>query len=162
MPRVRIVIQARVGSTRFPDKIMAPLAGEPMLAHVVRRLQATGQYLPRGLEAMETMVATTVAADDDLTEQLCRSIGVACHRGAAEDVLARYLAAAADLDDDDIVIRATADNPVYCPQRTARILSVHRQAKAEYTCIRNLSYVVPEVPPLIAAGLGLSTLPLGV
>ncbi len=140
--RVRIIIQARIESSRLPGKIMAKLAGEPMLTHVVRRLEATRNF---GRLEVEVMVATTVNTADDPTESLCSDLGVRCFRGPVQDVLARYVAAAADLSNRDVVVRATADNPLYCPLRTAKIIASHLHRQADYTCIRNLSYVVPEV-----------------
>lgn len=138
---VRVIIQARMQSSRLPGKILAELAGEPMLAHVVRRLRAAG----RGLAAWQVMVATSTDEADDRTERCCDSLGEPCFRGSHDDVLARYVAASADLDEADTLVRATADNPLYCTRRTPRIVWWHQQAKADYTCIRGLSYVVPEV-----------------
>ena len=60
-------------------------------------------------------------------------------------VLARYVDATADLADDDLVVRATADNPFYCPRRSKLIVAEHENERADYTCVERLSYVVPEV-----------------
>lgn len=139
---VRIVVQARMNSSRLPGKILAELAGRPLLEYVVRRLQAARVADRR---SCEVIVATTTAAADDATEAACRRLGVGCFRGSEADVLARYVAATADLADDDVVVRATADNPLYCPRRTGRIIEQHVQQRNDYTCITNLSYVVPEV-----------------
>lgn len=142
-PIVRIVIQARMGSHRRPGKILAPLGGVPMLEHVVRRMQAASGYLPQ--LPFEYMVATTELAEDDATAALCESLDVPCLRGPVDDVLARYLAAIADLGDDDLVVRATADNPIYCPARTADLIAHHLQQGNDYTYILNLSHGAPEV-----------------
>jgi spore coat polysaccharide biosynthesis protein SpsF len=140
--RIRIVIQARVGSSRLPGKILMPLAGRPLLAHVVERLSAAREHLGT---PPEIMVATTRNAADDRTAELCRELRVACFRGPRDDVLARYVAAAADLADDDVLVRATADNPLYCPRRAALIIRQHVAQASDYTCVQGLSYVVPEV-----------------
>jgi spore coat polysaccharide biosynthesis protein SpsF (cytidylyltransferase family) len=146
-----------MGSSRLHGKIMAELAGEPLVAHTVRRLKECGlrsaecriqsartpNSAPR--TAHELVVATTTREEDDLTAAWCQSQGIACFRGDADDVLARFVAATADLGDDDIVVRATADNPLYCPERSAAIIAEHRRTRADYTCIDQLSYVVPEV-----------------
>jgi spore coat polysaccharide biosynthesis protein SpsF (cytidylyltransferase family)/predicted dehydrogenase len=155
---IRIVIQARVGSSRLPGKILAPLAGEPLLAHVVRRLQAAQGHTSHTLEIC---VATTRDNGDDATQRLCDDLGTRCFRGPTQDVLARYVEATSDLSPDDIVLRATADNPLYCPRRTVQILHEHLQGGGDYTCIRNLSYVVPEVMQVAAlrAMAGLATEP---
>jgi spore coat polysaccharide biosynthesis protein SpsF len=143
---VRIVVQARMNSSRLPGKIISPLAGRQMLAHVVGRLKAAWQLTTEiGSTRLEVLVATSTARDDGATEKLCHELGVACFRGPEDDVLARYVAASEDLADDDLVVRATADNPLYCPRRTASIVAEQLRTGADYTCIENLSYVVPEV-----------------
>ncbi|HUY35016.1 MAG TPA: hypothetical protein VMV69_19870 [Pirellulales bacterium] len=143
---VRVVIQARMNSSRLPGKIMAPLAGRPLLAQVVARLEAAGHAaFKTGAPMWEVLVATSTAPADDATEYFCRELGAACFRGPEDDVLARYVAAGESLADDDLVVRATADNPLYCPLRTAAIVAEHLRIGADYTCIESLSYVVPEV-----------------
>lgn len=140
-PRVRFVIQARMGSSRLAGKILAPLAGRPLLEYVVRRLTAAASALPRG----EVLVATTTSADDGATVEACRQLGAACFRGHPTDVLRRYVDATSDLADGDVVVRATADNPLYCPRRSRLIVTHHENGQADYTCVEGLSYVVPEV-----------------
>ena len=142
-PTIRIVIQARMGSQRRPGKILARLGGAPMLAHVVRRMQAVEQHLP-GYN-LQCLVATTTLAEDDATLAACDALHVPCLRGPADDVLTRYLMAIDDLRDDDLVVRATADNPIYCPIRTAELIVHHVQRGNDYTYIRDLSHGVPEV-----------------
>ncbi len=142
-PRVLIVIQARIGSVRRPAKIMASLAGPPMLEHVVRRMQSVGDYLPQF--AIDCRVATTDLDEDDLTIALCEQLQVDWSRGSAGDVLSRYLAATADLADGDLIIRATADNPLYCARRTADLIAHHLRRGNDYTYLRDLSHGVPEI-----------------
>jgi spore coat polysaccharide biosynthesis protein SpsF len=142
---IRIVIQARMNSSRLPHKIAADVAGQAMLAHTVRRLQAAAQHATDPAPIWEVMVATTKAPADDVTDELCQSLAVPCFRESEHDVLGRYVAAAADLDPGDALVRATGDNPLYCPRRTASIVAEHVRHGADYTCIENLSYVVPEV-----------------
>jgi spore coat polysaccharide biosynthesis protein SpsF len=127
-----------MSSSRLPGKVLAMLAGRPMLEFVVRRLQAVQSV-------QDVIVATSTSPADDAVSERCRSLQVRCLRGSEDDVLGRYVAATADLGDDDIVVRATADNPLYCPHRTAAIIDEHRRVAADYTCIDNLSYAVPEV-----------------
>lgn len=151
--KIRIVVQARMNSSRLPGKIAAEVAGRPMLAYTVGRLQAAaergaafacGAGLSGGASAWEVAVATTFTPADDATERLCHTLGVACFRGAESDVLQRYVAAAADLEPGDTLVRATGDNPLYCPVRSAAIVADHVFYGADYTCVENLSYVVPE------------------
>lgn len=139
--RGRVVLQARVGSSRLPGKILAPVAGVPLVVRAASRLLAAA---PDGL-VWQLLVATTTLPEDDATEQLCRAHGLPCYRGSPEDVLERFAAATADLAEDDLVIRATADNPAYCPRRTEQLVAEHLRRGAHYTCVEGLSYVVPEV-----------------
>src|SRR5690348_8337792 len=99
MEVVRVVIQARMSSSRLPGKVLARLAGRPMLEFVVRRLQAAESV-------GEVMVATSNLPADDALSDCCHKLNVRCIRGSEQDVLGRYVAAAADLTDDDIVVRA--------------------------------------------------------
>lgn len=147
--RVRVIIQARMGSSRLPGKVLKSLAGRPLLWHVVRRLQSAAHFAVAA-RTWEVTVATTTAPADDAIEQLCRETEAGCFRGAEDDVLGRYVAAAADLAGEDTVVRATADNPLYCPERAAAIVAVHLQQDNDYTCIENLSYVVPEIMQVAA------------
>ncbi len=140
-PQVRIVIQARMGSTRLPGKVLLPLAGRELLWHVVHRMQAVAQYLRW---PVQVVVATTTRREDRQIVQRCQNWNVPCLRGPARDVLQRYALASRGLWPWDVVVRATADNPLYCPRRAARLIQLHVQAQAQYTCVTNLSYVVPE------------------
>jgi spore coat polysaccharide biosynthesis protein SpsF len=102
------IVQARMGSTRLPGKILMPLAGRPALAHVVERLGAARHVA-------KVVVATTRQAQDDRVEEFCREQGVSCFRGSENDVLDRYYQAAV-LFGADPIVRITADCPVIDPQ----------------------------------------------
>jgi spore coat polysaccharide biosynthesis protein SpsF len=105
--RVVGIIQARMGSTRLPGKVLRPLAGEPMLARCVRRLLHA-----RTLD--QVVVATTHEAKDDAIVDLCRARGWAWFRGDGEDVLDRYFRAARRFR-ADVVVRVTSDCPLLGP-----------------------------------------------
>lgn len=138
---IRIVLQARMGSRRRPGKTLADIGGQPLLARCLERLAVVRR---RGGPAWQLVVATSTAASDDAVAQLAQQLGYLCVRGSEEDVLARYLQATADLKDRDVVVRATADNPLYCPQRTFRLVTEHLAADEEYTGLDPLSPLVPE------------------
>jgi spore coat polysaccharide biosynthesis protein SpsF len=101
--RVVAVIQARMGSTRLPGKVLKPIAGKPLLWHIVHRLKAC--HL---LE--DIAVATSVNPADEAIVEWCNRQGVIVVRGPEDDVLARYAQAAEKLD-ADIIVRVSSDAP---------------------------------------------------
>jgi spore coat polysaccharide biosynthesis protein SpsF len=98
------IIQARLGSTRLPRKVLLPLQGRPMLAHVVERVA-------RAHRVDEVVVATTTCSMDDELWQFCRANGWRVVRGSETDVLSRYWTAAQEVAADQVV-RITADCPL--------------------------------------------------
>jgi len=101
--RVVAVIQARMGSTRLPGKVLKPIAGQPLLWHIVHRLKQC--HL---LE--DIAVATTTNPADEAIVEWCNANGVIVVRGPENDVLARYALAAEKLD-ADIIVRVSSDAP---------------------------------------------------
>ena len=101
------IIQARMGSTRLPGKVLYPLAGRPALWHVVTRLREC-----KNID--DIVLATTTNSEDDQIEAWCADHDVACFRGSAQDVLDRYYQAAKQFHASHIV-RITADCPLIDP-----------------------------------------------
>jgi spore coat polysaccharide biosynthesis protein SpsF len=101
------IIQARMGSSRLPGKVLAEIHGKPMIAWVVERAR-----ISRLLDAV--VVATTVDASDDAVVAVCEARGYTYIRGRAADVLNRYVQAA-DMLSADIVVRLTGDCPLIDP-----------------------------------------------
>lgn len=107
MRRVVAVVQARTGSSRLPGKVLADLAGEPLLIRLLERLR-------RASRVDEVVVATTDRPQDDAVAALARRADVACHRGSETDVLAR-MCGAARAHRADAVVRITGDCPLVDP-----------------------------------------------
>lgn len=126
---VAAVIQARMGSTRLPGKVLMKIAAEPVLAHVVARSRAID-----GVD--EVIVATSDLPADDPIADLCRDRGWGCHRGSEADVLDRYLCAAAEWQVDQL-IRVTADCPLLCTLEAGRVVA--RQLESSADCSHNLT-----------------------
>jgi spore coat polysaccharide biosynthesis protein SpsF (cytidylyltransferase family) len=101
--RTVAVVQARMGSTRLPGKVLAEIAGRPLLAWTV-----TGVGAVRGVS--QVVVATTTEPADEAVAALAAELGVAVHRGPVHDVLTRCHDAVAPFE-PDVVLRQTADNP---------------------------------------------------
>lgn len=105
--RTVIIVQARMTSTRLPGKVLADLAGRPMLGQELGRLK-------RCRRVQEIVVATTTNAADDAVVALAEREGVGWFRGDEQDVLGRYLGAARAAR-ADVVVRVTADCPLIDP-----------------------------------------------
>jgi spore coat polysaccharide biosynthesis protein SpsF len=106
--RVVAIIQARMGSSRLPGKVLMPLAGQPVLERVIRRVEAADAF-----DAIA--VATSNLPGDDLLADAASRWGVVVVRGDEQDVLARYGLAAAETG-ADAVMRITADCPLIDPE----------------------------------------------
>ncbi len=122
--RTVAVVQARMGSTRLPGKVLADLDGRPLLALVLERAAAAP-----GLDAVA--VATPDLARDDAIADFCAREDVACVRGSETDVLDRYHRAAAALD-AAVVVRITADCPLIDPEVIGRLLDLRSRDELDY------------------------------
>ncbi len=100
---VNAIIQARCGSTRFPNKVFAEIDGKSLLWHVVNRLK----YAKR---IDNIIIATTTNSKDDVIEDWCLDEQIKCFRGSENDVLNRYYNASLSFP-SDVVVRVTADDP---------------------------------------------------
>src|SRR6201992_2633574 len=103
MNRVVAVIQARMGSTRLPGKVLKPIAGKPLLWHIVHRLRQCASI-------EDIAVATSTNPRDDAIVEWGAAEGVIVVRGPEDDVLARYARAAEALD-ADLIVRVSSDAP---------------------------------------------------
>lgn len=125
-----IIIQARMGSTRLPGKIMKNLAGKPMLWHVMGRCL-------KSKAADRVIVATTTNTEDDAVEKFCQENNFLYHRGSADNVLERYYEAARKFGADAIV-RVTSDCLLIDPAIIDRCILAFQKSGADY-----ISNVVP-------------------
>ena len=145
---VRAIIQARMLSSRLRGKSLMAVAGRPLLDRVIERVGAM-PFID------QICVATTRDAADEPIMALVESRGIRCTRGDRDDVLGRFLQASADLSESDLIVRFTADNPLYDPTRSAKAFESHMAGAFDYTHIDGLSHMVPEfvrVGALRAAG----------
>lgn len=108
MLKVVAIIQARVGSTRLPAKVLMSIQGEKMLACVVSRVR-----LATTLD--EVVVAIPDNKSEDVLYNLCSKQGWSCYRGEELDVLDRFYQTAL-ITRADIIVRITADCPLIDPK----------------------------------------------
>jgi spore coat polysaccharide biosynthesis protein SpsF (cytidylyltransferase family) len=137
--RVLAVVQARLGSTRLPGKALLPIAGRPMLAHVLTRaLAAPG--------VSETVLATTVSPEDDALAEVARALGVGSVRGSVDDVLDRFHAALR-AHPADALVRVTADCPLLDPEVSGLVIRDYLAHRHEADYASNIE------PPTFPDGL---------
>lgn len=102
------IVEARVGSTRLPGKVLAPILGKPILEHLVDRLRQSAALT-------RLVVATTDRLSDDAIEALAHRLDIGCFRGDEDDVLSR-VRRAAEAFGADVVVKLSGDNPLYHPE----------------------------------------------
>ncbi|MBU0677860.1 MAG: glycosyltransferase family protein [Verrucomicrobia bacterium] len=110
------IIQARLGSSRLPGKVLMELAGAPVIQQVFDRVS-----MVEGLS--KVIVATTVEASDDRLVGYCDKHDIPCFRGSENDVLDRYVQAARWVK-ADAVMRITADCPYIDPKVSTQVLNL--------------------------------------
>ncbi|PYX35602.1 MAG: acylneuraminate cytidylyltransferase [Acidobacteria bacterium] len=122
--RVVAIIQARMGSTRLPGKVLADLGGATVLARVVNRT--------RGATTVdEVEVATSIQTADDAIVKECMRLSVGCFRGDETDVLDRYYRAAQNCGAEAIV-RITADCPLIEPELIDKTVNAFLDHQSDY------------------------------
>jgi glutamate-1-semialdehyde 2,1-aminomutase/spore coat polysaccharide biosynthesis protein SpsF len=124
--RTAAIIQARMGSSRFPGKVLKDLHGEPMLRWVV----TAAQSIP-GVD--DVVVATSQADTDGQILEWCGAQGIRSVAGSEEDVLDRYRVAALEVK-ADFVLRITADCPFIDPWVCGQVLTLLLRTGADYAC----------------------------
>lgn len=121
------IVQARMGSSRLPGKVLRPLAGRPVLWHLIHRLRAC-----RSLDGI--LVATSTSPTDDPLVPFCAEEGVPLFRGSEDDVLARYHGAALSVG-AELVIRVTGDSPLIDPDTIDRMVALMGERPDADHCI---------------------------
>jgi len=108
-PDVSIIIQARLGSTRFPGKVLAKLAnGESVLGYLVKRLSTCRL-------ANKVIVATTTSPKDDKLEEWLKQREIYYFRGSEENCLGRFYQTCRQFK-VNIIVRITSDCPLVIPE----------------------------------------------
>ena len=124
--KVLAIVQARLGSTRLPRKVMRPICGVPMIELLLRRL--SGAKL-----LSEIVVATSQEPHNQLLVEHVESLGYGTYQGSETDVLDRYYRAAA-MRHPDVVVRVTGDCPLVDPQIVDALIARFTEDGADYVC----------------------------
>lgn len=145
-PRARVVaaIQARMGSTRLPGKVLRSIGGRPVIERIAERLT-------RCSEIDGIVVATSVEPRDDAVAALAGRLGLACVRGSEADLIERLGRVVADTEAEALV-RITADCPLVDPSLVDRVVAVWRHSR------NALDYVSNVCPPTYPDGLDVEVL----
>ncbi len=122
--KVVAIVQARMGSTRLPNKVMKPIGGRPMIELLLARLS-------RAKEIQEIMVATSVDPRNQPLVEHVQALGYNCSKGSENDVLDRYVQAA-KLVEADVVIRITGDCPLVDPELVDEAVRRFKAAGVDY------------------------------
>ncbi|MCK4829584.1 aminotransferase class III-fold pyridoxal phosphate-dependent enzyme, partial [bacterium] len=138
--RIVVIIQARLGSTRLPEKVLLDLKGKPVIQRVYERAC-------RIRRADDVVVATTLNTSDDRLSNLCKDNGIPLFRGSEEDVLDQYYRAAEHFQ-ADAVIRITGDCPLLDPREVDKVVEMFMG--------HDFDYVSNTQPPMLPDGLDAS------
>ncbi len=146
--RVVAIIQARMGSTRLPGKVLKDLAGDTVLARVVNRSR-------RAKLLDGVVVATTERPADDVIVRECERLGVPCFRGDEADVLDRYYRAAKQFA-AEVIVRITSDCPLIDPELIEEHVSRLLDRWAQVDFVTNMAR------PSYPLGLAVEVMPFDV
>jgi len=130
--KIPIILQARVGSSRLPSKVLKEILGKPMLYYIIERLEIPKDSF--------TVLAVPDTTDDSILCRLSDTYKIPCIKGSEDDVLSRYYKAAEEFP-SDYYIRATADNPLVDYESVERLISfVKNNKNVDYVCEDKLPY----------------------
>ena len=121
---IAAIIQARMGSTRLPGKVLKEVKAKPLLMYQIERV-GVSKLLDK------VIVATTNLPKDDVIADFCERNNIACFRGSENDVLTRYYECAKKYK-ADIIVRLTADCPLVDPLVIDSVISVFQNENGDY------------------------------
>jgi spore coat polysaccharide biosynthesis protein SpsF len=130
MEKIGIVIQARMGSTRLPNKVLKDFCGKPMLKFMIDILDSFN--LP-----YKKIVATSISPVDDIIADFCSEYSILCFQGSEKNVFERYRMASIYFSFDH-VIRLTGDNPLTNYKILTACIQEHLRNKPDLTSTRKI------------------------
>ena len=124
--KIVVLVQARMGSTRLPNKVMKPIGGIPMIELLLARLA-------RAKEVDQIIVATSVDERNLPLVEHVRKLGYTCEQGSENDVLDRYVQVAKKYQ-ADVVVRITGDCPLVDPDLVDEAIRLFKNTDVDYLC----------------------------
>ena len=120
------IIQARMGSTRLPGKVLKTVMGKTLLEYQIERVKEA-QMID------QIIIATTMKKIDEPIVNLCERLGVDYFRGSEHDVLSRYFETATNFN-IDVIVRITSDCPLIDPEIIDKVVShyLNHREKLDY------------------------------
>lgn len=120
-----VILQARMSSSRLPNKVLKLIANKPMLQLQIERIQQAKLI-------DKIIVATSNQREDDAINLLCEQLNITCYRGSLSNVLDRFYRVANEYNADHIV-RLTGDCPLIDPQIIDSVIELHLKQRGDYT-----------------------------
>lgn len=118
------IIQARMGSTRLPGKVLMEVDGQPLVDYQIERVKKSEKI-------DKIIVATSILDQDDKIEEYCLKAGIPCFRGSQDNVLERYFECAEKYG-AETVVRLTADCPLIDPAVIDATIELFEKNHADY------------------------------
>jgi spore coat polysaccharide biosynthesis protein SpsF len=122
--KIVAIIQARMGSTRLPGKVLKEVQGVPLLGIMMSRVE-------RSEMLNEIVIATSSLPIDDQIEEFCQEKGYECFRGSENDVLSRYFHCATQYH-ADVIVRLTGDCPLIDPEIIDNVIHFYTEQDVDY------------------------------
>jgi glutamate-1-semialdehyde 2,1-aminomutase len=122
--KIVAIVQARMGSTRLPNKVMKPMGGLPMIELLLARLDKSKQI-------DQIVLATSTNESNTPLVEHVQKLGYTCVRGSESDVLDRYLVAARQVQ-ADVVVRITGDCPLIDPALVDQVIAQFKAQGVDY------------------------------
>ncbi|KAB8135351.1 NTP transferase domain-containing protein [Gracilibacillus oryzae] len=126
------IIQARMGSTRLPGKVLRQVLGKPLLSYQLERIR-------QAEKVDEIIVATTTEEIDDEIVHFCQSENILCFRGSEQDVLSRYYEAS-KLTDANVIVRLTSDCPLIDPEVIDKVIGAYTESSDYVSNVMQRTY----------------------
>ena len=124
------IVQARMGSSRLPGKVLKPVLGKPLLWHLVRRLQHSKLIDKIG-------IATTNNKNNEPIIRLAQEMGLALFRGSEEDVLDRFYKAARQFG-ASVIVHITSDCPLVDYEVADRVIGYYLENEGKFDYVSNM------------------------